>query len=455
MAVTQISRIQHRRGLQQDLPQLTAAELGWSVDTRQLYIGNGTLAEGAPSVGITRILTEHDITDLTSNTAFGSYTFVGNAAGYTAQTGASVLSPVVRSFQQKFDDVVNIRDFGALGDNNTDDTDAINRALQQIYKSTISPTDTRARRTIYFPGGTYVISNPILIPPYAKLIGDGIGSVIIRQTQGNKTVANLCDSSFQTGTSIGTSSAIKPQDIEISGIHFLNSNSSTNRPIFVIDSASNVKIQSCKFQANAVGFYPNIVSVETSVETTSKVTFDSCQFTQGGNGISIFGTGVSLIRVFNSDFDNLSNVAVHLNDSNNFLSVGNYLGAVGGSFLTNGNNSNFSIGDFDAVNSLTTGIFLGNFIIGTSQQYTITNAPLVLTPILNTTAKINYEIRDGANVRFGTFTFTKTSSTLNYNDDYIETETGLLANLSANNDSILASVSTGSAIFKFSSQSFN
>ena len=29
MAVTQISRIQHRRGLEQDLPQLSSAELGW------------------------------------------------------------------------------------------------------------------------------------------------------------------------------------------------------------------------------------------------------------------------------------------------------------------------------------------------------------------------------------------------------------------------------------------
>ena len=67
MAVTQISRIQHRRGLEQDLPQLASAELGWSVDTRQLYIGNGTLEEGAPIVGVTRILTEHDIIDLTSN----------------------------------------------------------------------------------------------------------------------------------------------------------------------------------------------------------------------------------------------------------------------------------------------------------------------------------------------------------------------------------------------------
>ena len=51
MAVIQISKIQVRRGLQENLPQLAGAELGWSIDERRLFIGNGTLAEGAPVVG--------------------------------------------------------------------------------------------------------------------------------------------------------------------------------------------------------------------------------------------------------------------------------------------------------------------------------------------------------------------------------------------------------------------
>ena len=59
MAVIQISKIQVRRGLQENLPQLASGEFGWSVDTRKLYIGNGTLTEGAPTVGITEILTQY------------------------------------------------------------------------------------------------------------------------------------------------------------------------------------------------------------------------------------------------------------------------------------------------------------------------------------------------------------------------------------------------------------
>lgn len=70
MAVIQISRIQHRRGLESDLPNLSSAELGWSVDTRKLYIGNGTIEEGAPSLGKTEILTQYSILDF--ETSFSS-----------------------------------------------------------------------------------------------------------------------------------------------------------------------------------------------------------------------------------------------------------------------------------------------------------------------------------------------------------------------------------------------
>jgi len=58
VAIVQISRITNRKGLQENLPQLAGAELGWSIDSRRLFIGNGTLQEGAPVIGNTEVLTE-------------------------------------------------------------------------------------------------------------------------------------------------------------------------------------------------------------------------------------------------------------------------------------------------------------------------------------------------------------------------------------------------------------
>ena len=101
MAIVQISRITNRKGLEEDLPQpLAPAELGWAVDTRQLYIGPGTLAEGSPDErNNVEILTEYsDI--LATQTA---YTYQGAAAGYSAQTGTTVGSPVSQSLQSRLD----------------------------------------------------------------------------------------------------------------------------------------------------------------------------------------------------------------------------------------------------------------------------------------------------------------------------------------------------------------
>jgi hypothetical protein len=455
MAVTQISRIQHRRGLEQDLPQLSSAELGWSIDTRKLYIGNGTLDEGAPTVGITRILTEYDIATITENIEFTDYTFVGNAAGYAAQTGASILSPTIRTYQQKLDDFVNVKDFGATGDGTTDDTAAINRAIQQIYRSTVSPTEPRARRTIYFPGGTYLVSSSILVPPYARLVGDGIGSSIIKQNQGNSTVINLCDSSFQIGLNIG-SGAVFPQDIEISGLNFFNSNTNVTTPVCVIDSASNVRIYSSKFTTNrGVGFYPNLVSILTSTSLTKKITLDSCQISNGGNGICLTGTAIESVRVIQTGFSDLSNVAMHLGDSVGFSSIGNHIESTSDYIVSNGNNQNFAAGDFVKNNNTSdSGVYFGNLQISTSQQYTITSAQTVLGTLSNTASSLIYEIKNGSNVRFGTFSFTRTGSVIQYDDNYVETATSVNANLSANSDSILVSVASGTAQLKLNFQRF-
>lgn len=457
MAVTQISRIQHRRGLEQDLPQLTSAELGWSLDTRRLYIGNGTLDEGSPLEGVTRILTELDVNDLTSNSSFASYTFVGNAAGYTAQTGPSALAPVIRSYQQKFDDIVNVKDFGAVGDNSTDDTAAINRALEQIYKSTVSPTDPRARRTIVFPGGTYITSDVIKIPPYARLVGDGLSSTIIKQSQGNRNVANVCDSLFQTGASIGTGSAVLPRDIEIDGIQFLNSNTTVTAPVFVIDSASNLKIQNTKISSNAApGSYPNLVSIQTTVAVSSKVTFDNCQFVNGGNGISIVGTGVSSIRVMNSSLENLSNIAYALGDSLNFASIGNYVMASDGLFSGNGNNRNFSLGDNEIVypnGYRRGGLQVGSLLLDVGQQYTLTTSPTTFSLLSNTGGTVYYEIKNLPKYRYGTLQFITTNSNISFQDDHCET-IAVGANIFANSDSLIFSVDSGTATLKFSLQQF-
>jgi hypothetical protein len=164
VAIVQISRITARKGLQVDLPQpLAGAELGWAVDDRRLFIGNGTLEEGAPAVGNTEILTEYsDILSFADQ-----YTYQGEAAGYTVQTGATSGTPVSQSIQSRLDSYAVITDFGATGDGSTDDTAAINRALSQLY--TVQ-NNTQVRRSLFFPAGTYIVTDTIVIPSFARAV---------------------------------------------------------------------------------------------------------------------------------------------------------------------------------------------------------------------------------------------------------------------------------------------
>lgn len=453
MAVTQISRIQHRRGLEQDLPQLASAELGWSLDTRKLYIGNGTLDEGAPTLGVTEILTQYS--DLTS--LLGTYTFVGNATGYTVQTGSSLLNPTVRSFQQKFDDFVNVRDFGARGNGLDDDYAAITRAITQIYKSDLNITDRRTRRTIYIPAGTYLTSNTIQIPPYATIVGEGIDNTVIKTNFGNIAVANLTDSSFNSGPTIGSGGAILPQSIQISGLRLLNSNASIQRPLLNIDSASNVRITNVSFNSNvSAGFYPNLIHIHSHAASTTSLMFDGAQFVNGGNGIVNLGSGTKSISISNSFYDNMSNVCIVMNAIDTISSINNYYGTTGGIASSNLAAAFTSIGEVfgSGLNPLH-GIYLGNLLLSQGRAASLSSdSPVIVSLIANTSAMMSYEISNSSARRFGKFIFSTDGTTTHFNDQYNETVVSVKANLFANANSITCSLDSGTGTLKYNFKQF-
>ena len=98
MPIVSISRIQHRRGKKTDLPQLAAGELGWVIDDQRLYIGNGTVADGAPAVGNTEIVTAGSSAFTTALT----YVYKGYLGDSTpVQTGTS--GDLSRTLQQTLD----------------------------------------------------------------------------------------------------------------------------------------------------------------------------------------------------------------------------------------------------------------------------------------------------------------------------------------------------------------
>ena len=180
MAIVSISRIQIRRGQKNTgsgVPQLAGGEFGWAVDAQELYIGNGSVSEGAPTVGNTKILTEHDNLFELSN----QYIY-RNGSGII--TGVTQDAPIQRTLQDRLDDIVSVRSFGAEGvGGSSDDTVELQRAIDQLFTGDgIADIFTNQRVTLHIPAGTYNISNSLKLPPYATLIGDGSEHTVIQQT---------------------------------------------------------------------------------------------------------------------------------------------------------------------------------------------------------------------------------------------------------------------------------
>lgn len=91
--------------------------------------------------------------------------------GSFIQAGAGAVS---RTFQNKMRDVISVKDFGAVGDGSTDDTDAIKAAIV----AAVAYSGRAA--AVHFPGGFYNVSATIEVPSWVQLVGDGIETTQLR-----------------------------------------------------------------------------------------------------------------------------------------------------------------------------------------------------------------------------------------------------------------------------------
>jgi hypothetical protein len=218
MAVVQISRIQVRRGQKNagsGLPQLASGELGWAVDTRELYIGNGAVSEGAPAVGNTKILTEFDnIFSLTE-----AYTYRTDDAYIV--TGGDVSTPIVRSLQARLDDTVSGRSFGLTGQTSQIATAKLQTAIDQLYLNSATKGSAQSKIVLHLEAGEYIVDDTIYIPPYATIVGAGSGKTIIRTSTASTTIFKTVNSNSTPGapaTDASTTSVNQATDIRLEGV---------------------------------------------------------------------------------------------------------------------------------------------------------------------------------------------------------------------------------------------
>jgi|TARA_B110000285_G_scaffold209958_1_gene251414 hypothetical protein len=357
VAVVSISRIQIRRGRKNQglgLPQLASGELGWAVDAQELWIGNGAVSEGSPYVGNTKMLTEHD--DLF---AFAkTYAYKSTSNNY--QTGVSVNAPVQRTLQDRLDDRVSIRTFGANGDG-LDQTAAIQRALDQLYLNAATKLTASSRVVLYLEAGDYTISNTINVPPFASIVGAGIDKTIITCTGATTTAFTTVNDSSQPGVYAldATSTTLnQARGINISGLtiqtaggtclELQSCKDSTFTDIKLkgpwaseasINGGSGVLLKSLSTAVNCIGNkfynirvqgYTNGVKADHDIKDNA---WEHCDFKTCRQGFdfgsaTVLGTGgmdtgpVSN-NIANSTFNDISRHAIEVQTGNNNVSISN------------------------------------------------------------------------------------------------------------------------------------
>jgi len=361
VAVVQISRIQVRRGQKNaglGLPQLASGELGWAIDTRELYVGNGSVSEGAPAVGNTKILTQYD--DIFS--LADTYTY--READAFIQTGSSSASPIQRTLQARLDDTVSGRAFGLTGDASDDATAGLQRAIDQLFINDATKGSEKSRVVLMLEPGIYTLTGVISVPPNATIIGAGLDKTVIKQTGDAAVITTVNSSSTPGAPASDASSTFNTQAHNIRIENLTIENTTTNYGLWLQSCRdshfNNIKIKGAWSAADAIASASVgllIDSLSGSVESSNnKFTnviftnysygvqsnwdidnniFDQCTFDTLGYGIAFgndmimgsVGAGLSVGPskniISNSIFNEINKHAIWVQEGKNNISTNN------------------------------------------------------------------------------------------------------------------------------------
>jgi len=162
--------------------------------------------------------------------------------------------------------VVNVLDYGAVGDGTTDNSAAIRAASVAARTSQTDSTGRTISKAIYFPSGIYVINSAIELAPTNGLtgltvFGDGSGATFINY-KGSSTALS-CQSS---------------RAITFKDLGFTSSNIDDNQNAFNVVQTGNPlrswRFERCDFAAFYTCFYVSGASM------CSEFYFNECQFSQ-------------------------------------------------------------------------------------------------------------------------------------------------------------------------------
>jgi hypothetical protein len=165
---------------------------------------------------------------------------------------------------------VNVKDYGATGDGVTNDTTAIQAAVNAANN-----------KQLIFPSGTYLINNTILNTSISNLDIVGEGYVLIKAT------ANLSGSQMFTLGALGTTNEINVSNVNFNG----QASTYTSNLELLAVYGTVVRVSDCGFEGYADSGLRNAQDTETQLFIAENCTFD------GGNyGVETRGKGSKFLN---------------------------------------------------------------------------------------------------------------------------------------------------------------
>jgi hypothetical protein len=317
MAVTQISRIKLRRGLDENINKvlLQEGEMGFTTDSARLFVGSPNYDN---NISAPRTKSDpHNVevlTELTPVAALTRYNY-----NYRDTQNPEFPTPLsnrgnsdyYQFLQEKLDESVSIKSYGAVGNYDpvttigVDDTTAIRKAAVDVTRPGVPE-----KRALYFPAGFYKISRPLIIPPNSTWIGDGINKTVIFMTDPNcytvartipaMSISDVDEWDWEKVLAAGhnydvpelevlfsniTSTSVRIENLSLYGITFvylgfeqndmLRQSPQEDFAVLKLIYSANVDVTNCSFEANwtnaAYTAYDNFVNGASNLDPTVRL----------------------------------------------------------------------------------------------------------------------------------------------------------------------------------------